>query len=942
MITKISVGDTFSGCKIIAQCGKGAYGEVFLALNALDQKIVIKIVQHAENFNRERRGLQNYMQIAGKHPHLLQVFHIGALPDGFYYTIEAADDLNDGAGSYCPATLGNMLRQGKIFTPEEALHILRQLLDGVMVIHQAELVHRDIKPDNIIFVNGKAKLSDPGLITPTGQLATFAGTPGFIPPENIAKDLPVTSQTDLYALGKVFYCMLTGNPPGDFPHLPEDMRLEISRQMFPILARSCNTNPAKRFKSAEDFRNFLPENLTPPNWWEKQRTAFRDWKSLNQEKFRFIKICTITLCCLLLAGGVTAGILRNIHLKKIEAFKQDSLAFQAINKERKELIALQLESDRPDLLDQYKILDEKISSLSKSNNWAECAAICKKLHNILQDAAEKIMPAIPDKMSSDADNFKFTGKAYGFLSSPLASYLPEKQLREYKTKLRAFDRKFYDNWAGPQCGREWNNFDNFGWPMVFVPPGTVKMRHSKKTVKIPYHFWICKEETGHDHFSNMTGIAPQHSPHSRTPVERVVWNDALLYCYTVTRSMMNHKTLPPGYIVRMPLEQEWEYAAQNGWLGADTTPLTDRAVLKANSGYRSMPPGSKPANKLGINDMFGNVAEMMHPFEEPAMKHSYMVRGGSYMSAPEWCFKQLHALKYQNIPYDIGFRVVLAPGTMDYFDKHFFLGGPDQLRSHGRVFELLGENRGSFNWEESNQLCQLLGGKLAELDHPDLLEIVKQKMPLANMTWGCVLGGHKIHGQWQWISSGKKIDFGKWKISRDKSGKYLVLKSDFWQDFTPNIPSAIFLCQWDEKEFPNRNKHLKSGKKLPMELLRFTIGDRKFMLINSSAGWYTAKRICELLGGRLACLDTPELQQQVIKKLESYSNNKILLGGYIKRTTWYWLSGKKITFDLKVPKSMTIPTVNKNFVVLKNGEFYNEKYSHLFLCEWAESIASSN
>ena len=52
--------------------------------------------------------------------------------------------------------------------------------------------------------------------------------------------------------------------------------------------------------------------------------------------------------------------------------------------------------------------------------------------------------------------------------------------------------------------------------------------------------------------------------------------------------------------------------------------------------------------------------------------------------------------------------------------------------------------------------------------------------------------------------------------------------------------------------------------------MRFTVRDRRFMLIDSSMAWYTARRFCELLGGRLACLDDPEIRNQVLKKLEKY------------------------------------------------------------------------
>lgn len=192
MSAVLNKGDIFSGCRILAECGKGAYGVVYLAENAIGQKIVIKLVTSSGHSDREFRGLKHYIPVSGTHPNLLQVFHVGKFADGFYYTMEAADNLNDSGDFYRPATLGNMLREGRKFSPEYAVRVTRELLGGVSAMHRANLVHRDIKPDNIIFVNGKAKLSDPGLVTEAGQPETFAGTPGFIPPECIADALPAT------------------------------------------------------------------------------------------------------------------------------------------------------------------------------------------------------------------------------------------------------------------------------------------------------------------------------------------------------------------------------------------------------------------------------------------------------------------------------------------------------------------------------------------------------------------------------------------------------------------------------------------------------------------------------------------------------------------------------------------------------------------------------
>ncbi|MBO5924038.1 MAG: hypothetical protein J6Q81_05945, partial [Lentisphaeria bacterium] len=87
------IGDMFSGCQILARCGNGSYGITFLARNPLGEKVIIKIVGNLKSGERELAGLRNYMRVAGKHPNLLQIYHIGEYEDGFYYTMEAADNI---------------------------------------------------------------------------------------------------------------------------------------------------------------------------------------------------------------------------------------------------------------------------------------------------------------------------------------------------------------------------------------------------------------------------------------------------------------------------------------------------------------------------------------------------------------------------------------------------------------------------------------------------------------------------------------------------------------------------------------------------------------------------------------------------------------------------------------------------------------------------------
>ena len=933
-------GDTFAGCKLISPCGKGTYGVVYLAENALGQHVVIKVVVNGDNSTRELKGLKLYTRISESHPHLLRVFHVGEFQEGFYYTMEVADDLGED-GEYLPGTLGNMLRSGKTFPPEEACRIIRDLLSALDVMHTAGLLHRDIKPDNVVFVNGKAKLSDPGLVAEATAQNSMAGTPGFIPPEMVTEGKNADKKSDLYAMGKLFYCMVTGNAPCSYPQLPESMPFSVRRQIFPALARMCNRNPAKRFSSVEEFLKNLPERISPPNFWERKYRNFCDWKNLNQEKFRFLLYLFVIVFLLCSAAAGSFLYLQYRQEREFSAWQKETRDFLAADQHRRELLELQIAAFLPDELKRYSALKKNLLNCVKGGEWRNAALQVRELKHFLGEAAEKLLPVIPEKTTSFKEEFAVAGTAQGFLAAPLAACLAPEKMRRFKKQLAGVERRLYSGWAGPRCQGEWNTFNNFMYPMVFLPPGAVRMDHFNEIAKIPYHFWISKNEVTNTCFSYLMGIAPQFSTRAGTPVERVAWNDILHFCRGVTISLQNRGLLPPGYIVRPPTEAEWEYAAKNGWLGRDSVPFAQRAVFRGNSQKKLMVPGTKQPNKLGINDIYGNVSEIVLPYKRNALNNSVVIRGGSFLSSEKRCFARVPYLKYQYIPFDIGFRIVIGPGEMEYFDRHFFTGGTAQMKTQGRIFELLGENLSSFSREKADAICRLLGGRLAELNSPELLQSVMEKLPLAAMDWGCILGGEERDGVWRWISTSKKIDFGKWHTPKGGSkSKYLMLRNKKWERCFARS-AAIFLCQWDEKEFAARKSVWEKKKAGPEELLRFTVNGRRFILFNIKSGWYTARRFCELLGGELASLDTPEVQKAVVEKLAPYEGIRIFLGGYAKFGKWVWLSGKET--DLKIKDSpLVIPSLNRNFITLHKGSFKNSQFASGFLCEWRSENSSSN
>jgi serine/threonine protein kinase len=247
----------------------GAYGEVWLARNAIGILHAVKIIyrrafESPEPYDREFRGITQFMPISRSHPGFVHVLHVGRDdPAGyFYYVMEIADDAVLGqeiqVEGYSPKNLSSELKRRKRLRPDECLQLGACLAAALEQLHEAGLIHRDIKPSNIIFVRGVPKLADIGLVTRIAldpKDISYLGTRGYIAPEG-----PGTPQADVYSLGKVLYEAFTGLDREQFPSLPTTL-LENPDNLFTRLnqtvLKACEPNPARRYQSAAELHQAL-------------------------------------------------------------------------------------------------------------------------------------------------------------------------------------------------------------------------------------------------------------------------------------------------------------------------------------------------------------------------------------------------------------------------------------------------------------------------------------------------------------------------------------------------------------------------------------------------------------------------------------------------------------------------------------------------------------
>ncbi len=269
-----AVGMLFPQLEVQEMLGRGGMGLVYRARQThLDRVVALKLLPRAagedpafaERFGREARLLARLT-----HPGIITVHDSGCVQGQYFLVMEYADggNLREAvrAGKMEAALVTGDWRpagdNGRLH-PMVAAHILAQLCDALQYAHDQGIVHRDLKPENILLTRaggvkvadfGLAKLLDPvgpdPALTGTGQVL---GTFRYMAPEQLTSPHQVDHRADLYALGVVFYELLTGDQPsGSFP--PPSRFVPAYPGFDAVIRRALASDPAQRYQHASEFR----------------------------------------------------------------------------------------------------------------------------------------------------------------------------------------------------------------------------------------------------------------------------------------------------------------------------------------------------------------------------------------------------------------------------------------------------------------------------------------------------------------------------------------------------------------------------------------------------------------------------------------------------------------------------------------------------------------
>ena len=258
------------------QIGSGSMGVVYAAHDlSRDRPVALKMIDRSHTadatmvarFQREGRIVSDL-----RHPNIVEVFEVGEIDGDWVMTMELLDGTN----------LADAIEATTAYTPESAIPILRGVLDALEIAHARQIVHRDIKPQNIFLArNGggaaTVKVLDFGVAKVVGlnsedqltRSGTILGTPEFMAPEQ-ATGKGADHRSDLYAVACVAYAMLCGRPPFvdnwpmrivmkqafEPPVPPSRLRPELARapEIDRVMARALEKNPEDRYQSAGEMR----------------------------------------------------------------------------------------------------------------------------------------------------------------------------------------------------------------------------------------------------------------------------------------------------------------------------------------------------------------------------------------------------------------------------------------------------------------------------------------------------------------------------------------------------------------------------------------------------------------------------------------------------------------------------------------------------------------
>jgi eukaryotic-like serine/threonine-protein kinase len=274
-VAEVSEGSVVDGrYRVLQRLGSGGMADVWLAEDThLQRRVALKVLH--SRFAQDREFVERFRREAEhaaglQHPNVVAVFDRGEFEGTYYIAMQYVE------GNSLKALIDAGL------SAEQAVHLVRQVLEAARFAHRHGIVHRDLKPQNVIVdPEGKAVVTDFGIaragVSEITQAGSVMGTPHYLSPEQ-AQGMDVTPVSDLYSIGVILYEALTGRVPfeadsavaiamkqvSQTPQRPSSIDPKVSPALDAVVMRALEKDPGQRFQSADAFIAALDAAMKEP------------------------------------------------------------------------------------------------------------------------------------------------------------------------------------------------------------------------------------------------------------------------------------------------------------------------------------------------------------------------------------------------------------------------------------------------------------------------------------------------------------------------------------------------------------------------------------------------------------------------------------------------------------------------------------------------------
>jgi serine/threonine-protein kinase len=263
------LGQQIPGYQLLEKLGQGAMGTVYktrqLSMNRL---VAVKVLHPRLAANPEflqRLTREAHLAARLSHNNIIQAIDVGSAGPLHYFVMELVEG----------QTIREVLETGKVYEEREAIEIILQIAQALQHAHRRGLIHRDVKPANIVLTgDGIAKLADLGMARETDdavlarrEKGLTIGTPYYMAPEQIRGRENIDGRADLYSLGATLYHMVTGHPPFNYPEVDRVLQAHLEEELTPpdhinqslssglgeVVEFVMNKDRRRRYRKADDL-----------------------------------------------------------------------------------------------------------------------------------------------------------------------------------------------------------------------------------------------------------------------------------------------------------------------------------------------------------------------------------------------------------------------------------------------------------------------------------------------------------------------------------------------------------------------------------------------------------------------------------------------------------------------------------------------------------------